>query len=158
MGKAIDLLYEAFIKIEADGLLILDHEFMMKIFSPLYGQLLEFKKDFDYLLEEKEGNIIGSKKRSDRVLSIDEALSELFYPVKLENVQTNEFCADLGVGSASTMLTELTDPTKSTPHYISKANGKDSRSTTYAKICAKFSSLNILKLDRIEQLRQCLIK
>ena len=39
MGKAIDLLYEAFVKIEADGLLILDHEFMMNIFSPLYEQL-----------------------------------------------------------------------------------------------------------------------
>ena len=55
----------------------------MKIFSPLYEQLPEFKKDFDYLLEEKEGGEIGSKKRSNHVLSIDEALSELFYPVKL---------------------------------------------------------------------------
>ena len=36
MGKAIDLFYEAFVKIEADGLLILDHEFMINIFSPLY--------------------------------------------------------------------------------------------------------------------------
>ena len=88
MWKAIDLLYKAFVKIEADGLLILDHEFMINIFSPLYEQLPEFKKDFYYLLEEKEGNTIGSKKRSDRVLSIYEALSELFYPVKLDNVQT----------------------------------------------------------------------
>ena len=51
MGKAIDLLYEAFVKIEADDSLILDHEFMMNIFSPLYEQLMEFKKYFDYLLE-----------------------------------------------------------------------------------------------------------
>ena len=51
MGMAIDLLYEAFVKIEADGSRILDHEFMMNIFSPLYDQLTEFKKDFDYLLE-----------------------------------------------------------------------------------------------------------
>ena len=124
MGKAIDLLYEAFVQIEADGLLILDHEFMMNIFSPLYGQVPEFKKDFDYLLEEKEGNAIGSKKHSNCVLSIDEVMSELFYPVKLENVETTEFCEELGVGIASTMLTELTDPTKSTHHYAFKANGK----------------------------------
>ena len=52
---------------------------------------------------------------------------ELFYPVKLENVQTTEFCAELGIGSASTMLTELTDPTKSTHNYVSKANGKYSQ-------------------------------
>ena len=86
MGKAINLLYEAFVKIEADGSLILEHGFMMNKFSTLYEQLPEFKKDFNYLLEEKEGYAIGSKKRSNRVLSIDEALSELFYPVKLENV------------------------------------------------------------------------
>ena len=36
MGKAIDLLYEAFVKIEAGGSLILDHEFMMNIFSTIY--------------------------------------------------------------------------------------------------------------------------
>ena len=58
-GNAVDLLYEAFVKIEADGSLILDHEFMMNIFSPLYEQLPEFKKDFDCLLEEKEGNRIS---------------------------------------------------------------------------------------------------
>ena len=51
----------------------------------------------------------------------------MFYPVKLENVQTTEFCAELSVGSASTILTELTDPTKSTHHYVSKANGKYSQ-------------------------------
>ena len=127
MGKAIDLLYEAFVKIEADGSLILDHDFMMKIFSPLYEQLPEFKKDFDYLLEEKQGNNIGSKKSSDSVLSIDEALYDLLYPVKLENVQTTEFCAQLGVGSASMMLTKLTDPTKLTYHRVSKANWKYSQ-------------------------------
>ena len=41
MGKVVDLLYEAFVKIEDDGSLILDHEFMMNIFSPLYEQLPE---------------------------------------------------------------------------------------------------------------------
>ena len=54
-------------------------------------------------------------------------MSELFYPVKLDNVQTTEFCAELGVGSSSTMLTELTDPTKLTHHYVSKANRKYSQ-------------------------------
>ena len=48
MGKAIDLLYEAFVKIEADGSLILDHGFMMNKFSTLYKEMPEFKKDFDY--------------------------------------------------------------------------------------------------------------
>ena len=36
MGKAIDFLNEDFVKIDADGSLILDHEFMMNLFSPLY--------------------------------------------------------------------------------------------------------------------------
>ena len=36
MGNAIDLLYNAFVKIQEDGSLLLDHDFMMNMFQPLH--------------------------------------------------------------------------------------------------------------------------
>ncbi len=46
--------------------------------------------------------MIGSNKEHDRVLAIDEAMAELFYPQKVENCQTTEFCHELLVGVATT--------------------------------------------------------
>ena len=62
--------------------------------------------------------MIGSCKEHERVLAIDEAMAELFFPQKMENRQTTEFCKELAVGVATTLLTELTDPKKSTSNYI----------------------------------------
>jgi hypothetical protein len=53
----------------------------------------------------------------EHVLAIDEAMAELFFPQKLENHQTTEFCKELAVGVATTLLTKLTDPGKSTHNY-----------------------------------------
>ena len=62
--------------------------------------------------------MIGSCKEHERVLAIDEAMAELFFPQKMENRQTTEFCKELAVGVATALLTELTDPKKSTSNYI----------------------------------------
>jgi hypothetical protein len=78
MGCAIDLLHADFVKVREEPQLILDYEFIMTIFEPLYEQLPEFSDYMDYYKEEKEGNVIGSMKTSDRVLVIDEAMHELF--------------------------------------------------------------------------------
>jgi len=55
---------------------------------------------------------LSSNKEHDRVLAIDKAMAELFYPQKMENRQTTEFCYELSVGVATTLLTELVDPKK----------------------------------------------
>jgi hypothetical protein len=52
------------------------------------------------------------------VLAIDEAMAKLFFPQKMENRQTSEFCKELAVGVATTLLTELINPRKSTHNYI----------------------------------------
>jgi hypothetical protein len=85
MGRAIDLLHVAFIKVREEPQLILDYEFIMTIFEPLYEQLPEFSDYMDYYKEEKEGNVIGSTKTSDRVLVIDEAMHK---PPLLANQET----------------------------------------------------------------------
>jgi hypothetical protein len=62
--------------------------------------------------------MIGSHKEHERVLAIDEAIAKLFFPQRMENCQTTEFYKDLAVGVATTLLTKLTDPKKSTYNYI----------------------------------------
>ena len=46
----------------------------------------------------------------DRLLAINEVMAELFYPQKMENPQTTEFCHKLAVGVATALLTKLTNP------------------------------------------------
>ncbi len=118
MGRAINLLHDAFVEIQSDGLLLLDQDFIMNIFSLLYEEIPPLKQYLNYHFEEKEGNVIGSNKEHDRVLAIDEAMAELFYPQKLENCQTTEFCHKLSVGVATRLLTKLINPKKSTHNYI----------------------------------------
>ncbi len=92
--------------------LLLEEEFVMHIFASLYDELLPFKEYLDYHFEEKEGNVIGSRKEEACVLAIDKAMAELLWPQHIESCQTTGFCWELLVGVATTLLTELTDPKK----------------------------------------------
>ena len=58
MGRAIDLMYDAFSEVESNGELMLDEDFIMRIFSPLYGELPEFEEYLTYFFEEKESNVM----------------------------------------------------------------------------------------------------
>ena len=102
MGKAIALLHDAFVEIQSDGLLLLEQDFIVNIFSPLYNEIPPFKQSLDYHFEGKQGNVIGSNNEHDPVLAIDEAVAELFYPQKMENRQTTELCHELSIGVATT--------------------------------------------------------
>ena len=55
MGRVIDLLHSAFLKICDKPKLLLDYEFVMNIFQPLYHQLPEFHDYIDYFKEQKKG-------------------------------------------------------------------------------------------------------
>jgi hypothetical protein len=118
MGRAITLLHDAFVEVQGDGALLLEKNFIMKIFSPLYEEITPLKEYLDYHFEEKEGNVIGSHKVHERMLAINEATAELFFAQKMENRQTTEFCKELLVGVVTTFLTKLTGPRKSTHNYI----------------------------------------
>jgi hypothetical protein len=66
-------------------------------------------------------------KTSDRVLVIDDALHELFWPTKKRNLETTQYCYTLATEIATTLLTELEDTTKATFEYLSAAGGKYSQ-------------------------------
>ncbi len=59
MGRVIDLIYNAFVAVQADGTLIIDYNFMMGIFSDLQQEFPEFNTSMTWYFEEKECNSIG---------------------------------------------------------------------------------------------------
>ena len=58
VGQVIDLIYVAFVAIQADGTLIIDYDFMMEISSDLQQELPEFNAYMTWYLEAKECNSI----------------------------------------------------------------------------------------------------
>jgi len=124
MGRVIDLVYDAFVAIQADGTLILDYDFMMGIFGDLQTELPEFNTYMTWYFEEKESNPIGSSSKAQRVLSVDKGTEMLFYPTEKQNMQTDDMCSTLAAGLASCLILELEDPRKANSDYLSVKGGK----------------------------------
>eukprot|EP00956_Cyclotella_meneghiniana_P028916 scaffold68656_cov61-Cyclotella_meneghiniana.AAC.1 len=66
MGKAYDLLHQAMVEIQANPPLLLDEQYVMNIFQPLYNQLPELKDYLNYYREEKLSNTMSSFNAEDR--------------------------------------------------------------------------------------------
>jgi hypothetical protein len=124
MGRAVDLMYNAFVEVESDGELMLNEDFIMGIFLPLYDELPEFNGYLEYFFEEKESNVIGSCSQEDCVLAIDLAKCEVFYPTRIENQQTHDLCVSLAREVATCLLLEVADPKKATSDYLSNGDGR----------------------------------
>jgi hypothetical protein len=124
MGRVIDLVYDAFVAIQADGALILDYDFMMGVFGELQTELPEFSTYMTWFFEEKESNPIGSSSKEERVLSVDKGTEMLFFPTEKQNMQTNDLCSRLAAGLASCLILELEDPRKANSDYLSIKGGK----------------------------------
>ena len=123
MGKAIDLLYSTFTLIQRTPSLLLDYEFIINIFDPLYEQLPEFEEYIQFYREEKMNDVRGSSNPEDRLPGIDRVIAELFWPTKTRNRETTEFCInELSKGIATVMLIELQD--KACGDYLSVNLGK----------------------------------
>ena len=124
MGQAVDLVHNAFVEVESDKELMLDEDFIMNIFSPLYDELPELKEHLTYYFEEKESNVTGSFSQGDRVLAIDLAKCEVFYPTRIENQQTHSLCVNLARKAETCLLLEVADPKKATSDYLSDCNSR----------------------------------
>lgn len=80
MGKVTNLLYGTFSEVQQDGSLLLNYDFIMNIFEPLYAQLPELEDYLNYYNEDKMGNTNSSCNEKERIRVIDEAMTELFWP------------------------------------------------------------------------------
>ena len=61
MSVICDMVYIAFKSIAADGEKMLDEDFMMNLFSPLYTKLPELQQFLKWYFEEKESYPVGMK-------------------------------------------------------------------------------------------------
>ena len=133
MGKVIDALHDAMIKIEEDGSLFLDEEFMNGIFHSIHTDddgnsvpLPPLVEAMEYQYERKQTNAIDGSK----VLPYDQLNTELFYPVKEVNKATTKTVEIMAVEIAECMLDELRDPKKATSNYLMYADDKFSWGNT----------------------------
>src|SRR6056300_1299243 len=127
MGKAIDALEDAMVKIEEDGSKFLDEDFMNEIFSKIYTNAdgedvpLESLEDaMKYQFEEKQTSALDGSK----VLPFDQLNAELFYPDRKENKETTGMVELMAIEVAKCMLQELRDPDKATSEYLSSIGGQ----------------------------------
>ena len=127
MGKAIDALHDALVKIMMDGRLYLDESFMNSIFSMIHtndkgevGPLDTLEEALHYQYEEKQTPTIDGSK----ALPMDQLNAELFYPQRKENVETTKIVQLMACEVAECILKELCGPCKATSDDLSSVEGK----------------------------------
>ena len=62
MPRALELMYNMFIEIQANGDKFLDEDFIMKIFESLYTELPELETYLTFYFEDNEANVVRSFK------------------------------------------------------------------------------------------------
>jgi hypothetical protein len=138
MGDVVDM-EDAMEEIAGDGKLMLNDDFVMNVFSKFQEKIDPFDEYLMFLFEEKLMNPIGgSTSVDDKMIPFDLMRAELFYPTKMENRQTHQFCCRLTEEIASTILAELRDPRKATSQYLSRCVVKYSKSVIaedYHQVC-----------------------
>jgi hypothetical protein len=123
MGQTVDLTEEAFEKIANDGEIMLDKDFMMNIFEPIVDQVEPFAEYLEFIFENKEGHVFGSREKANKWLPYDELHAELFFPTRNYVRQTHSIACHLAEVAAATFLIEFRDPKKATSDYLSSISG-----------------------------------
>jgi hypothetical protein len=123
MARVADMLEKAMEVVVSDGSKFLDEDFIMNIFQDITKQVDPFKDYLAFIFEEKQSYPVGSRSEEDAVLPFDQLRAELFYPERDENRKSYRMACRLAEEAATTILTELRDPSKATSHYLSSLDG-----------------------------------
>ncbi len=123
MGHTVDLMESAFENIVLDGSMLLDKEFMMDDVKPIVTKVDAFSGYLQYIFEQKESFIVGSRKSKDKWLPFDELQAELFYPTLDYIRQTHSVSCHLAVVAANAFLAEFRDPRKATSNWLFSNGG-----------------------------------
>ena len=124
MGKCVDLMEEAFLRIADDGELILNEDYMMNIFKPIRDTVIPLDECLTMMFEEKRGNVLSSRSEEDKVLPYDLLRAELFYPTRVDVRQTVDVACQLGEIAAEIFVTEFRDKRKATCKYLTSLDGR----------------------------------
>jgi hypothetical protein len=115
-------------KISCNGLLILDEDFMMTIFSDIVDEVEPFEKYLHFMFKEKASNPVETRAKEDKVKPYQLLWDKLFYPIRKDIQQTYNLTCQLACEAATVFLIELHDPTKATSEYLSSMSGPKSLS------------------------------
>ena len=126
MAYVLDITDKALYEVLIDGEKLIDKDFMMGIFDGITNKLPPLQEYLDFMLEKKQGSLLGSCKEEDKVLPWDLLLSELFYPTRKYIVDTNSFCIDLTYEAAPTFRVDFRDEREATAKYFSSIGGVNS--------------------------------
>ena len=107
---------------------MLNEYFIMNIFPKFQEKIDPFDEYLTYIFEENLSNpISGSTNVDKKAILFGLLRAELFYPARMENCQTHQFCCRLAEEVASTIFADLHDPKRATSNYLSSASGKYSQ-------------------------------
>ena len=95
MVPVVDILDKAFYEVLIDREKLIDEEFMMGIFDEITKKLPPIQEYLDFMFENKQCSLVGSRKEEEKVLQWYLLRSELFYPTRKDIVDTNSFCIEL---------------------------------------------------------------
>ena len=124
MGKCVDLMEEAFLRIADDGELILNEDYMMNIFKPIRDTVKPLDEYLTMMFEEKQGNVLSSRLEEGKVLPYDLLRAELIYPTRADVRQTVNVACLLGEIAAERFVTEFRDKGKATCKYLTSLDGR----------------------------------
>ena len=113
-----ELTHKAFVKIESDPNHFFDKEFMTTIYKDVANKVKPFKEYLEYMFEENTCFPFGSKSPLKKILPWDLLRAELFYPVHVKNIQSNEMTLKIGTEMVRVMALDMEDELKATKDYI----------------------------------------
>ena len=88
---------------------LIDEEFMMDIFDEITKKLPPLQEYLNFMFDNKQGRLVGSRKEEERVFPWDLLRSELFYHTRKYIVDTNSFCIEITCEVASIFRVEFRD-------------------------------------------------
>ena len=126
MASVVDIMDKAFGIIVHDGSKIMNEQFMMSMFKKLTRKIPPFEQYLDYMFNEKQSNLVGPCTTEERVLPWDMVRTELFYPTRVDMIETNPFVPELASHAGAIFRVEFRDTRKATAKYLSDIGGTKS--------------------------------
>ena len=117
---------KAFYKVLIDGEKLINEESRMGIFDGITKKLPLLQEYLDFMFDNKQGILVGSRKEEEKVFPWDLLRSEFFYPTHKYIVDANSFCIELTCEAASIFGVEFRDERKATSRYVSSIGGDKS--------------------------------
>jgi hypothetical protein len=147
MGRALDVLREKVLEIEASPNLILDEHFMMNIFAQ-FMYLTPFKEYLEFMFTKRRMSVVA-RRSGAKVMHMQLARSELFKPTNETNVDTTTRVVELGTVAMVTLLREFHDPKKASHKYFSVSKSEFSWEHCPERI--KLGTLGVMAVNDVAE-------